>query len=501
MMAVSQASRSPVPLSTLLGDSAQVRDVEITGVQLDSRAVGPGDLFIALPGEIHDGRQFIEQAVAAGAAAVVAEAPVSGFVDEVSVPLVELPELAREAGEIAARFFGHPSRELYTVGVTGTNGKTTTTRLVSQLARALGHSCGVVGTLGATLGDEVIEAGNTTPDPVSLQRQLHLWREQGVWAVGLEVSSHALVQGRVSGVDFNTAVFTNLSHDHLDYHGSFESYGRAKTRLFQWPGLGAAIINLDDEFAPAVLRAAAAVPQCLTYSLRADTEADIRFEQLRYHAAGVDGLLVTPWGRAVFRSPLQGHFNLSNLAAAVAVLACAGMTLADVAAAVSTLRPIPGRMQSVDNELGLQVIVDYAHTPDALEQAIRAIRPHVAGRLITVFGCGGDRDREKRPVMGRIASEGSDRVIVTSDNPRGEHPLAIIRDIEAGCVGDCEIEVDRAAAIARALAEAETDDCVLIAGKGHEDYQLVDGEKLPFSDVEHARASLARLHQQRRTQA
>ncbi len=492
MSAAHHFAASAMSLPELLGDpGGAYADIMIRGMQLDSRRVRPGDLFLALPGEQHDGRQFIEQAVANGAAAVVAEAPVAGFIDALPVPLVELPELRFEAGLLAARFYRNPSRAMHVVGITGTNGKTTTSRIIAQLTRALGKPCGVIGTLGATLEDDVSSAGNTTPDPLALQSQLAQWLAQGVFAVSMEVSSHALVQGRVNGVEFATAVYTNLSHDHLDYHGSMDAYGRAKLRLFALEGLRHAVINADDQFASQVRAAVAGGVQVVTYSA-SGAAADVRVENARFHADGVRGELHSPWGVAEFFSPLPGDFNLANLAAAVAALALAGEDLMAVVEAVAHLRPVPGRMQAIPNTLDLQVIVDYAHTPHALEQVLKALRPHVSGSLVTVFGCGGERDREKRQVMGRIACALSDRVVVTSDNPRGEEPLQIMRDIEAGCSGKYTLVADRATAIATAVADASAGDCVVIAGKGHEDYQLVDGARLQFSDEAQARDALAR---------
>ncbi len=492
MMAAAQTfSTQPMPLPQVLGsDNGAFADIMIHGVQLDSRKVRPGDLFLALPGETHDGRQFIEQAVANGAAAVVAEAPVAGFVDAIAVPLVELPELHFEAGLLAARFYRKPSHAMQVVGVTGTNGKTTTSRIIAQLTRALGKPCGVIGTLGATLGDDVAAASNTTPDALSLQRQLAQWLAEGVVAVSMEVSSHALEQGRVTGVEFTTAVYTNLSHDHLDYHGTMDAYGRAKLRLFASEGLKYAVINIDDPFADSVRAAVAAGAQVVTYSSRG-AAADLRIENARFEADGVRAVLHSPWGMAEFYSPMPGDFNLANLAAAVASLALAGEGLGSILGAVAHLQPVPGRMAPVPNTHDLQVIVDYAHTPDALEQVLTSLRPHVRGSLVTVFGCGGDRDREKRQAMGRVACALSDRVVVTSDNPRSEDPLQIMRDIESGCRGEYQLVVDRAEAIALAVAAAEAGDCVVIAGKGHEEYQLVNGVRLPFSDEAHARAALA----------
>jgi UDP-N-acetylmuramoyl-L-alanyl-D-glutamate--2,6-diaminopimelate ligase len=484
-----EARRMPLPELLGEGDGA-FADIMITGMQLDSRKVQPGDLFLALAGEQHDGRQFIEQAVANGAAAVVAEPPVAGFVEAIPVPLVELPELRFEAGLLAARFYGNPSRAMHVVGITGTNGKTTSSRILAQLSRALGKPCGVIGTLGASLEDEVSVASNTTPDALSLQRQLALWFEQGVLSVSMEVSSHALEQGRVNGVAFETAIYTNLSHDHLDYHGSMDAYGRAKLRLFANDSLRNAVINADDSFAASVQAAVASGVRILTYSA-SGAPADVRVMNAQFQSDGVRGVLQSPWGEASFFSPLPGDFNLANLAAAVTALMLAGEDYQAVLEAVAELKPVPGRMQAIPNALNLQVIVDYAHTPHALEQVLTSLRPHVPGSLITVFGCGGDRDSEKRQLMGRIACALSDRVVVTSDNPRSEEPMAIMRDIESGCTGQYSLVADRGQAIAAAVGEAAAGDCVVIAGKGHEDYQLVNGERLYFSDEAQARDALA----------
>ncbi|QIB67715.1 UDP-N-acetylmuramoyl-L-alanyl-D-glutamate--2,6-diaminopimelate ligase [Kineobactrum salinum] len=480
-----------VPLAQLLGSSAaQFGAVRVTGVQLDSRRVQPGDLFLALPGSSHDGRQFIEQAVARGAAAVLAQAPVAGFVDALPVPLLEQPELAAEAGLIAARYYGDPSAAMDVIGVTGTNGKTTSSRLIAQLLRSAGQRCGVIGTLGATLDDAVIAAPTTTPDAVALQQQLASWRDAGVAAVSMEVSSHALVQDRVNGIHFDIAVFTNLSRDHLDYHGDMAAYGRSKLRLFARPGLRHAVINLDDPFATAILASLPASVQAWRYSASGAAAAEIRVTTPRFHSDGVSAELETPWGRGTFASPLPARFNLANVAASATCALLLGLDLERTLAAIGALQPVPGRMQLVPNSAGLQVVVDYAHTPDALEQALAALRPQVAGRLVVVFGCGGDRDPGKRAVMGHIACAGADHVVLTSDNPRGEDPLTILRDIAAGCSGSVETEPDRALAITAAVAGAAKGDCILIAGKGHEDYQLIAGQRLHFSDAEVAAAAL-----------
>ena len=492
MMAAQSVPSRSMSLPALLGsEGAAYARTTITGLQLDSRKVQPGDLFLALPGEKFDGRQYIKQAVANGASAVIAEAPAATFAGDLAVPLVELPHLREQVGVLAGRFYGEPSRAMHVVGVTGTNGKTTTSRIIAQLFRAAGKPCGVIGTLGTTLANDVSEAGNTTPDAVSLQRQLAQWLAADVFVVSMEVSSHALQQGRVNGVEFATAIFTNLSHDHLDYHGSMQAYGKAKLRLFAQHGLRHAVINADDPYANQVRAAVSAGVQAVTYSARG-AAADVRLENVQFHCDGVHGRLRSPWGAAEFSCPLPGDFNLANLAAAVAALLLAGEDLLAVLDAVAVLQPIPGRMQAIPNAFDVQVIIDYAHTPGALEQVLGALRPHVGGALVTVFGCGGDRDRQKRQAMGRIACALSDRVVVTSDNPRNEAPLAIMREIESGCSGNYTLLADRAQAIAMAVADAAPGDCIVIAGKGHEDYQLVGDERLPFSDEAHARAALAR---------
>jgi len=478
-------------LTDPMGIGSMASGVLVRGIQIDSRKVSPGDLFLALPGERHDGRQFIEQAVASGAVAVVAEPPVGGYVDDIPVPLIEQAELQQEIGVIAARFYDEPSRALHMIGVTGTNGKTTTSWLTAQLARLMGKSCGVIGTLGATLGEDISEATNTTPDAVSLQRKLADWRDMEVFSACMEVSSHALSQGRVNGVQFESAVFTNLSRDHLDYHGSMAAYGRAKMQLFAAEDLRHAIVNLDDSFAPQLLSMIERDVHVLTYSASGNQQADVVVGETQFHPGGVRAQLHSPWGSGEIASALPGDFNLANQAAAISAVALMTDDFDALLSAVGELRAVPGRMQSITNDLGLQLIVDYAHTPDALEQVLQALRPHVTGSLITVFGCGGDRDSGKRPVMGRIASEQSDVCIVTSDNPRSEDPLAIMRDIESGCTGRYTLVSDRAEAIAMALNLAVAGDCVVIAGKGHEDYQIIEGERLHFSDEEQVFKAIA----------
>lgn len=498
---------SGVRLSALLPDVApEYAAIQVRGLQLDSRLLQPGDVFLALSGDVHDGRDHLQAAVAVGLVAIIAEAGLTDIQRAAlgSVPLIEVTGLAMQLGSIAARFYDFPARAMHVVGVTGTNGKTTTSRLLAQLLRQEFTACGVIGTLGATLGDDVSDALNTTPDAISLQSQLAQWNEQGVGHAVLEVSSHSLAQGRVSALDFDTAIFTNLTHDHLDYHGDMGSYGLVKAQLFQAPGLKTAILNMDDEYAGSILELLAPSTEVYGYSVAgipvagnpvagnsvAGNSVAVMATEIRYHQGGLEARIETPWGAGVLHSPLAGDFNLSNLLAAVCAACVAGMSLDKVLQLAPGLQAVAGRMEYVANDRGLQLVVDYAHTPDALQHALTALRAHVEGTLICVFGCGGDRDADKRPVMGGIASTHADRVIITSDNPRNEAPTSIIEDIERGIVGDAEIEADRAAAIRLAVAGARPGDCILVAGKGHESYQQIGSERFPFSDVEQLRKAV-----------
>ena len=461
----------------------------VRGLASDSRLLRAGDLFLACRGAEHDARAFIRAAESAGAAAVVAEAGVAPGQRPQAIPLVEVEGLRERLGVIAARFHDHPSDAVVVVGVTGTNGKTTVSQLVGQLLRVGDGSCGVLGTLGAGTDGEPAAATHTTPDAITLQRQLARWRDAGIGHASLEVSSHALDQGRINGLRVHTAVFTNLSRDHLDYHGTMAAYGAAKLRLFRHPGLTQAIVNVDDPFAASVLGALGAGVRAVTVSTCRRADAEVRAD-LRPQPGALCGTLHTPWGTGPVRAPLLGAFNAANLAAAAASALALGLPFDALQAAVATLRPVPGRMQQIENARGLRVIVDYAHTPDALDSALAALRVHGADRVLVVFGCGGDRDRGKRAAMGAIACALADRVFVTSDNPRGEDPRHILEDVAAGCSGDYRLIVDRAEAIRAALAAAAPGDAVLIAGKGHEDYQLIGRERLPFSDAAVARRAL-----------
>ncbi len=464
--------------------------VRVSGVADDSRRVQPGDLFLAYPGELVDGRAFMAAAVSAGAAAVVyeqagAEAPALG------VPCFGVSGLRERVGEIAGRFWGEPGADLRIFGVTGTNGKSTCSYLLAQVYQAVVGPCGVVGTLGWGLpGGLWRESQNTTPGALVLQGMLAELRGAGARAVSMEVSSHALVQGRVSGLTIDCALFTNLSRDHLDYHGDMQAYAEAKARLFAMPGLRFAVLNGDDPASDDMGRGCDASVQQLRYALR-NAEAEVRAEHVRYTEAGTSCRVVTPWGEGELCSPLWGEFNLYNSLAVIAALAVRGLPLGEILAAFARVQPVPGRLQAVPNRAGLTVLVDYAHTPDALRAVLAAVRPHVQGQLWCVFGCGGDRDPGKRPLMGEVAVALADRVLVTSDNPRSEAPEQIIADILRGTANGAQAVVSRAEAIARAIAQAAPGDCVLIAGKGHEDYQEIASVKHPFSDVAQVGAALA----------
>ena len=496
-MALASEHRPVQPLSRLLSGIATAPALPVSGVALDSRALRPGDVFLAFPGQQCDGRDYLDQARRSGATAALVESGITTSQRDAAaaLPVIEVTGLASHAGRIAARFYDAPADQMVAVGITGTNGKTTTSRLLAQLLRQHFGSCGVIGTLGATLGDDVEHAQNTTPDPVSLQRQLASWRDSDVAAAVLEVSSHSLVQHRVAGVGFHTAIFTNLSRDHLDFHGSMDNYAEAKAMLFAVPGLKYAIINRDDPFADVMISALDSKTSLYLYSLSRG-EVAVNASAIRFHSGGLEARVHTPWGDGTLHSALAGDFNLSNLLAALTAACIAGMPLQVALDAASRLNSAQGRMQYLPNDRGLQIVVDYAHTPDALAKVLQALRAHTTGSLWVVFGCGGDRDRGKRPEMGRIAAELADRIVITSDNPRSEPAMQIIDDVLAGvspaAMTNVAVEVDRSSAIGLALVGAEEGDCVLVAGKGHEDYQIIGDDRLDFSDADAVRAELER---------
>ena len=481
-------------LGELLGGAAVgAPPLRVSGLAMDSRAARPGGLFLACRGTQRHGMAFAEAAFHAGAIAMAAEPDaewplprLAATAARLGLPIVPVTALAAQASAIAGRFYGEPSRSLRVVGVTGTNGKTS----VSQfLARALAPEgpCAIVGTLGSGLPDALRAGTHTTPDAVSVQAVLADFAAAGARAVAMEVSSHALHQHRVAAVRFDTAVFTNLTRDHLDYHGTMEAYAEAKARLFRHSGLAQAVINTDDPLGLALYAETRARVPVVAYGLGgAPAHAD-RFVVAERVVADVAGLrlhLRSSWGDGELASPLLGRFNAANLLAVLGVLLTGGVALDDALARLAKLPTVSGRMERLGGGTRPLAVVDYAHTPDALAQALAALREHCAGTLWCVFGCGGDRDRGKRPLMGEVAENLADRVVVTDDNPRSEDGAAIIADILAGMSEPSRVlvERDRDRAIARAVQAARPGDVILVAGKGHEDTQQVGERRFPFSD-------------------
>lgn len=500
MMAINQQQQGVQLAELLAGWSVgEIPAVVVTGLQLDSRKIIEGDLFVAYQGAQVNGQDFIPQAVAQGAAAVVTD---TAYTQSINVPVIVYPGLSAQLSELAGRFYGHPSHRQSLIGVTGTNGKTSCTQFIMQLLNLLQKSCAVIGTLGAGV-DGKLQAGlNTTPDAIDLQASLASW--QDIDCVAMEVSSHGLAQGRVAALQFDVALFTNLSRDHLDYHGDMACYGAEKARLFSMAGLQTAVLNLDDEFTQTLQQKISGDVSCISYSI-AGTHSDVYASEVEYHQQGFRANIHSPWGDAKLQCGLFGHFNLSNVMAAISCLAVKGYDFEQLVAVAGQLQPVEGRMEMLAAVASAPVVViDYAHTPDALEQALSALRLHVGGKLHCVFGCGGDRDQGKRPLMGEIAQRLADVVWVTSDNPRTENADNILQQIVEGMAADnsvngsvknsvntsVNIETDRALAIEKAIASAGSGDVILIAGKGHEDYQQIGTERLPFNDAKQARLAL-----------
>ena len=473
-------------------------DPEITGLAYDSRQVKPGDLFFCVKGLKLDGHRYLPDAVARGAAAAVVEHPV----DPLPVPALEVESARAAMPKVAAAFYDYPSRKLALVGVTGTNGKTTTTYLVESIAKAAGRNTGVIGTLGARINDEEIPGERTTPESPDLQELLARMAaaQNGAgMVVAMEASSHALDQGRTEGCEFDVGVFTNLTQDHLDYHADMEDYFRAKALLFtEYPQATGkrfiGVINVDDAYGRRL--AGMCTGDVLTYAVEA--KADLRATDIEASATGLRFTVHAPEGEFPLRLHLGGLFNVYNSLAAMGAGRALGLPWETLLASLQAATGVPGRFESVDAGQDFGVIVDYAHTPDGLENVLKAARALNPGRLISVFGCGGDRDRTKRPIMGRLAAELSDAVIVTSDNPRTEDPNSILDQIIAGIPAEAgaavEREADRRRAIERAVGEAQPGDLVVIAGKGHENYQIFADGTIHFDDREEARKALhARL--------
>lgn len=479
-------------VSRIIGDG----EAEISGVQTDSRLVNPGDLFICVRGLVVDGHHYAEKAVELGAAALVVEREL-----DLPVPMLVVKDCRAAMSVIANHFYGYPSEEMRVIGITGTNGKTTSAYIIESLLVAQGYRTGLMGTVQMKIGSETFPTENTTQEGLELQRNFRRMRDVETDYCVMEVSSHALDLGRVKGTRFRTALFTNLTQDHLDYHKTMEQYRAAKGLFFSRLGnvyhadpaeRSYAVLNADDPASAEFARLTAA--ETITYGLSGN--ADVRAEQIRITAKGTSFRLITFRGEADVETRLIGKFNVYNALGAVAVALLEHIELKDIVKTLEATPPVEGRMETVDEGQDFLVLVDYAHTPDGLENALAAVKEVAEGQVITVFGCGGDRDRTKRPKMGAIAARYSDYVFVTSDNPRTEDPEAILQDIEPGVI-DAGLPAeryvmiaDRRTAIQKAIEKASPKDVVLIAGKGHETYQLIKGATLHFDDREEARAAL-----------
>ncbi|MGR6034209.1 MAG: UDP-N-acetylmuramoyl-L-alanyl-D-glutamate--2,6-diaminopimelate ligase [Candidatus Nitrosoglobus sp.] len=477
----------------------QAQNRQINNLSLDSSQVSPGALFLACRGEKRLGHNYIGAAVDRGAVAIIYD-PIVPIPTEFqirlqaqNIPLIALHELNTKASIIADRFYLQPSRQVCVIGVTGTNGKTSVSHFLAQALHREETPCGLMGTLGIGLVGAITPSELTTPDAVTVQERLAAMHDAGASYAVMEVSSHALDQGRVNGVIFNAAIFTNLSRDHLDYHGDMACYEAAKSRLFAQPGLCNAVINVDDAVGRALVAKLSPEITVISYGL-ANPHANLRASELRYDRSGIAMNIQGFWGKGELKCPLLGRFNAYNLLAALGGLLACGMSFTEALERLSQVRAVPGRMESMGRQGEPLLVVDYAHTPDALEQALHSLRTHLnpGGRLWCVFGCGGERDRGKRPLMGAAAERLSDFVMLTDDNPRDEDPIQIIIDILSGMNDPDSVYKfrNRSEAIIRAVQLAGPKDIVLIAGKGHENYQQVGIERRPFSDREQARQAL-----------
>ena len=473
----------------------------VTGLAADSRSLTAGEVFVACPGARSDGREFIAGAIARGASAVLWERHGFRWNAEWRVPNLPVDGLRGFAGYLAHEVYGRPSARLWTMGVTGTNGKTSCSHWLAQACGACGARTALVGTLGTGFPGKLDAGVNTTPDAIVLHRSLAQLLDEGAQGVAMEVTSIGLDQGRVNGVAFGAALFTNLSRDHLDYHGDMERYARAKQRLFEVPTLKHAVLNLDDVQGVHLARVLAgrglnrAGYSCFAgVAARAGLERYAEAHAIDVSPNGIAFEVKSSWGEARIESALLGRFNVSNLLGVLATMLVSGVPFERAVAALADLKPVAGRMQRLGGSGKPLVVVDYAHSPDALEKALITLKDVArasGGRLVAVFGCGGDRDRGKRPLMGAVASRHADAVVVTSDNPRGENAAAILAEITAAIPGAHEVIEDRREAIAHAIDSASAGDVVLLAGKGHETYQEVAGRRLPFSDTLEAERALA----------
>ncbi len=477
----------------LAGMAAVERDIEFNHIALDSRKITDGGVFFAVAGATQHGLQFVEQVVRQGAVAIIYDPEGQGIVlarEVAGVALFSVDKLADKLGELAARFYTRPAKHLNIVGITGTNGKTSCSQFLAQVLPA----AAVIGTLGWGTTTRLQKTENTTPDALAVQQILAQLLTQGIKNVAMEVSSHGLAQGRVNAVNFKGVVFNNLSRDHLDYHGSMEAYFQAKLPLVQWPGLQFVVVNLDDAYAERVL---AAIPKGvgrLTYSMQgniAHREASIFVRNVSYTLQGIECQVFWQAEQARLKVALLGDFNLQNILAVLGVLLAMGRTLMQCMQLLQSVTPVIGRMECFNSEKMPLVVVDYAHTPDALHKVLLTLRKHCEARLTVVFGCGGNRDKGKRPLMGDVAVQLADKVIVTDDNPRFEDSQSIIGEIITGIESEKLMVInDRKAAIAHSISTSSTGDIVLVAGKGHEDYQDMQGVRYPFSDREIVQAVL-----------
>lgn len=480
-------------LSVLLKDFYSIPsevDCSLSDITLDSRKIQKNSLFLAIKGKQTDGRQYISDAIQQGAAAICVDADKSNealtWYDK--VPLIPIQQLNEKLGVIAARFYHHPAKSLRMIGVTGTSGKTSCTHFIAEALQSLQIPCGLIGTLGNGFFGSLGAAGLTTPDAVTLQATLSQFVAQDAKAIAMEVSSHSIEQGRINGIDFDIGIFTNLSQDHLDYHGDMKTYAAVKRRFLAEFPTKQLIINADDEHGKKWISQLAMQKPIVAYSLKKQflPVPCVYTDEIRLTLQGIQARVFTPWGDGELSLPLIGQFNLSNGLAVLSALCAYGIQLDQALHTLSQLHSVPGRMQILGGNQHPLMVVDYAHKPDALKKVLQALRSHVRGKLACVFGCGGERDRGKRPLMAKIAETLADYVIVTNDNPRHEDPEIIVAEIMQGFSHPehVSIELDRSKAIQNSIQWASASDCVLIAGKGAEHYQQIGDEKLPFDDVE-----------------
>ncbi len=484
-----------------ISDIPATQDVVVKGLSLNSKQLQAGDLFIALAGKNTDGRTYIPDAIKKGAVAVLAQANAEEAQDyhEQQIPIIYINNLDEKLDLIACRFYENPAQHFEEIiGITGTNGKTTSCYLLAQALSKLGKPCAFVGTIGIGMVPDLSKNPYTTPEPIALQKSLKALLDMGAKALTMEVSSHGLMQARVKSIPFSSAHFTNLTQDHLDYHGSMLAYGKAKQKLFEFNSLLRAVVNKDADFSQKMLQVLKKETPVAAYTLQSKMEPypflrpslfyPITTKKMDLDHKGIRLQIDTPWGQGLLQSSLLGHFNASNLLGILAELCLQGYEFKKVLDALHFAMPAPGRMQRLGNSQSPQIIVDYAHTPDALENALKSAREHSTRRLWCVFGCGGDRDKEKRPLMGAIASEYADKVVITNDNPRTEEPRAIIDEILQGVKAITSekviVQEDRLSAIRYAIEHALPVDTIVIAGKGHEDYQIMGDTIFPFSDVQ-----------------